>query len=240
MDWVKIKAQHILFSAFTDVQVSALVKAQLLTAQMERMPTRKHLVKVIHHQILKSLEAALIRDGFSLNAVLMKVLCDVDEVKKDREASKKRMQALRASRRGVTPNETRTFENREDERKEEERREEKRDNSAPSADSLNLVSKTSKNLKTATDCNEVDLRGVAVENNGQSLSDSQKNKIAQGLKPIFDVRGWKYSLIRSVFEAVAGRVKDAEIEGDLYAYFESAVKRYCNENAELLTAGSRK
>jgi len=99
MEWIKIKAQHILFSNLTNSQVGALIKCQLICAQMEAIPDREILSRLVGSKSLAGLEENLRRSSVDLFHVLKKVLEDVQEVAKFRESSKLKMQYWRELRR---------------------------------------------------------------------------------------------------------------------------------------------
>ena len=80
MDWIKIRKQHILNTTMTDRQVGALVIIQLLTAHLERIPTREEMIKQVHYKTLTSLQDYLNRHSTDLQHVLNKVLIDVQGV----------------------------------------------------------------------------------------------------------------------------------------------------------------
>jgi hypothetical protein len=90
------------------------------------------------------------------------------------------------------------------------------------------------------DPRSVDLSKIIVQNNGQLLDEPAKHRLWNKLVKLWGIRGWRYSMIQSVFKVCAKEVLTAQIDGDLFPYFEKTLTNYCNQNAEILTANSRK
>jgi hypothetical protein len=87
MEWVKIKSEHI-SPEYTDAQVGALVRFQLLVARLKRMPTDKELFKEITKKNWTSLVLGLSSFGVGPELVCSKVLEDVEFVEKNRQLSR--------------------------------------------------------------------------------------------------------------------------------------------------------
>lgn len=118
------------------------------------------------------------------------------------------------------------------------KKENKKENKDPASglyNTKNLIKDTAEKL----DPKRIDLSKINVSANGKSLSEASKHKLYNKIVRVFDIRGWKYDLIKSVFEACAVKVNKANPK-DLYPYFEKSIAQYCNENAESLNAQSRK
>lgn len=97
MEWVKIKAKHVLGPELDTNAIGASVKLQILTAHLERMPTEKEMLKCVHHKSLKNVKESLKRTGIELEEVLKEVLKDVDKTKKDRGRDAERKRKDRSS-----------------------------------------------------------------------------------------------------------------------------------------------
>ena len=104
MEWIRIKPQHILFSDFTDVQLSALIKFQCLIAQLERIPTEKEMAKVISGHALTSLKSTLNQSGTELRLIADKVMEDVKNYQQKKAKAKEKMARHREKQEDVTRN----------------------------------------------------------------------------------------------------------------------------------------
>lgn len=88
---------------------------------------------------------------------------------------------------------------------------------------------------------KVDLSAIEVKCGSQVLSSGAKHKLYNSLVGLFNNRGWAPRLIVSVFESCAAKINSNGIEPkELYPYFEKTICQYINENAELLSAESKK
>jgi hypothetical protein len=141
MEWIKIKVKHILYVDLTCVQVGTLIKLQALTAGMERIPSKKEMMKHVHHKQLKSLEESLenikkesdksthsfsedVQDmvkecSRDLQGVLKEVLRDVQEVRKERLRTRARKEKSRSNNENVTRDVPRLSLGREEQSREE-------------------------------------------------------------------------------------------------------------------------
>ncbi|MCP4049887.1 MAG: hypothetical protein GY730_04190 [bacterium] len=93
MDWVKIKSEHV-SPSLSDAQVGALVRFQLLTARLKRMPNDKEISKEASIKNWKSLVKELLINDVTPEDIALKVLEDVDSIsaKRTKEREKKRLQ----------------------------------------------------------------------------------------------------------------------------------------------------
>lgn len=94
MEWVKIKAQHVLNTGLSAENIGRLVQFQALAALKERIPTDAEIAKIMrpkaYQKLLKSLEEV----GENLTSIALKVLLDVKDYldEKDFQKKKKRLQ----------------------------------------------------------------------------------------------------------------------------------------------------
>lgn len=111
----------------------------------------------------------------------------------------------------------------------------------PSATTFkNLVeTKALKMRQTQDDPRRVNLRDIEIRCNGQVLNEGAKHKMYNRLIDLFSNRGWNPDLIKSVMVTVAGRIKDKNLEGQIYPYYDKALAKYINENAEMLNVSKR-
>lgn len=77
MQWIKIKTKHILNNGFTLLEIGALVKMQVLTAHLERIPTESELRSEVTDKVRRSVEERLHSQCTTLAHVLHKVCEDV-------------------------------------------------------------------------------------------------------------------------------------------------------------------
>lgn len=88
---------------------------------------------------------------------------------------------------------------------------------------------------------KVDLKAIEVRYGKQVLSTGAKYKMHHELVGAFKSRGWDTSLIPSVMQSCAAKIDNNGIKPkELYPYFEKMICRYINENAELLSAQSKR
>jgi hypothetical protein len=92
MDWIKIKSEHI-SPEYSDAQVGALVRFQLLVARLKRMPTDKEIMREVSKKNWTSLIVGMKLFGVDPKLVCSKVLEDVDLIerrtKSGRDASQR-------------------------------------------------------------------------------------------------------------------------------------------------------
>jgi len=88
MEWTKIKTKHFLFTNYTSKEKGDLVTLMCLTAQLEHLPLREEMVKVVHYKALTHLQDMLNRRSMTLQDILNKVLEDVSKVKHKRDISR--------------------------------------------------------------------------------------------------------------------------------------------------------
>lgn len=93
MDWIKIKTEHI-SPAFSDAQVGALVRFQLLVSRLKRIPSDAEIVKEIRKSNWTSTVEILNRINVQIDEVAEKVLEDVISIdnKRGKERDRKRVQ----------------------------------------------------------------------------------------------------------------------------------------------------
>lgn len=94
MDWIKFKAKH-LSPEYTDIDLGALVRIQLLTAQLERIPSERELNTICTQKRRNRIEKVLEKQSFSLQKVMKKVLEDVEDVVIMRSKAKNRQRKSR-------------------------------------------------------------------------------------------------------------------------------------------------
>jgi len=87
MDWIKIKAKHI-SPTMPLSTIGALVKFQLLVAQLERMPTLEEIDFLITTRRRVDIEYALSRVGVDIEYVASRILLDVEHVASRRQVEK--------------------------------------------------------------------------------------------------------------------------------------------------------
>lgn len=87
MEWIKVKAEHI-SPLYTNAQVGALIRYQLLVAQYGRLPERKELTKYINSNCLVSLERTMSTLGVTLEYIGSKVLEDRQSIESRRRVSR--------------------------------------------------------------------------------------------------------------------------------------------------------
>ncbi len=121
MDWVKIKEKHILHTGFTLAEIGCLVKAQLLTAHLERMPTEKELFSELPKHTLDTVQSKLGDQSTTLRQVLDKVLEDVRAVVDRRLANKARVKKHRENKEKIDV--VTHYSNEPEKRREDKRRE---------------------------------------------------------------------------------------------------------------------
>ena len=100
MDWIKIKGEHI-SPEYTDAQVGALVRFQLLIARLKRMPTDKELAREMSRKNWTSLVVVLSSFGVDPKLICSKVLEDVNLVQKKKEASRSSSRLSRLKNNGL-------------------------------------------------------------------------------------------------------------------------------------------
>ncbi len=88
MDWIKVKAEHI-SSEYSDAQVGALVRFQLLVGRLKRVPTDKELFKEVSKKNWTSTVVVMSSFGVDPDLIASKVLEDVEFVEKKRVSSRK-------------------------------------------------------------------------------------------------------------------------------------------------------
>ena len=102
MDWIKVKTKHYLNTDLTLLERGAFITIQLLTAQLERIPTEKEMLKHVSKKSLSAIADRLDTRSTTLAEVLDKVCEDVakvshgrsqanDRKKKERTNSKKEL-----------------------------------------------------------------------------------------------------------------------------------------------------
>ncbi len=88
MNWTKIKTKHFLYSELTKSQKGDLADLLCLTAHLEKMPTETQMLQVCRKPALIVLHNYFKSEATMLQNVLSRVLEDVDEVSKKKEASR--------------------------------------------------------------------------------------------------------------------------------------------------------
>jgi DnaD/phage-associated family protein len=80
MDWIKLKTKHVLNNNFTLLELGALVKMQILTAHLERIPLDDEMRAEVTDKVREAVERRLQAQRTSLAQVLHKVCEDVAQV----------------------------------------------------------------------------------------------------------------------------------------------------------------
>jgi len=80
MDWIKIYTKHFLNTKFTLLERGAFLTLQLLTAQLERIPSREEMLEQVSDKQLKAIADRLQGQCTTLAEVLQKVCEDVARV----------------------------------------------------------------------------------------------------------------------------------------------------------------
>ena len=104
MDWIKVKVQHILFTALTPSEKGMLIMIQALTAHLERVPSEKEIIALpgVSKKAYKKLSESLCNINVDLSEVLRKVIEDVSDVARKRSLSKERQRKSRSKSKDVT------------------------------------------------------------------------------------------------------------------------------------------
>ena len=137
MDWIKIKAKHLY--GWPISEVGAIVRLQLLTAHLERMPTTDEIRAVVPQATCKAVAARLQRTRTTLAQVLHKVCDDCANIEDKRRASRIRQEKWRDDNKNKdTRRITKTKHNaaekiREEKMREDKRREDERVGHTPAA-----------------------------------------------------------------------------------------------------------
>lgn len=99
MDWIKVKAEHI-SPEYSDSQVGALIRFQLLVARLKRVPTDKELFREVSKKnwskLLESMELIYSSTEVGPDLVANKVLEDVEKIERKREVSRNSSKKLRS------------------------------------------------------------------------------------------------------------------------------------------------
>ena len=85
----------------------------------------------------------------------------------------------------------------------------------------------------------VDLKDLNVTFGEQTLDEPAKHKLHNSLIRIFEARGWDCGLIKSIMAECAWRLNESKPEGKIYPYYEKIIRKYINENAELIAAQNK-
>lgn len=94
MDWIKVYSEDI-SAEFTDAQVGAFVRFQLLVARLKRMPTDKEIYKEVQKKNWISLKLALTCVGLDTDLIQSRVKNDVDLVESRKKISRVSSQRYR-------------------------------------------------------------------------------------------------------------------------------------------------
>jgi hypothetical protein len=121
MDWVKIKGQHVLFGGLTPTDKGILVMVQALTAELEREPLKEEILDLpgVGQKSLDGLSERLRNRNASLTDIVRKVIEDVTEYQRNKEATKERKRLSRSKQEFVTRDIPVTSRDREEKRREE-------------------------------------------------------------------------------------------------------------------------
>lgn len=108
MHWIKVYSKHYLGTNLSLLETGAMIKIQLLTAHLERIPTDKELYREVSEPTCRSLADKLEDQSTTLAEVLHKVCEDVAKVlhKKSEDTARKQKQRKEAKNdgmSGVTP-----------------------------------------------------------------------------------------------------------------------------------------
>jgi hypothetical protein len=116
MDWIKIKSKHLMNNGFTLLETGAIVRLQILTAFLERIPTDSEMRAQVPDRLREAVARRLQGQRTTLGEVLHKVCEDVAEVLHKRSEATARKQ----KQRNVTRDTPRIDKIREDKIREEE------------------------------------------------------------------------------------------------------------------------
>lgn len=97
MDWIKVKGEHV-SPEYTDAQVGALVRFQLLVARLKRMPTDKEIYRETSRKNWTSLVVSMKLFEVDPKLICEKVLEDVKLIENKREVSRRSSAKLRLNR----------------------------------------------------------------------------------------------------------------------------------------------
>lgn len=87
MDWIKVKSEHI-SPEYSDAEVGALIRFQLMTASLKRVPTEKELLTVVRKSNWIKLKNSLNRFGIDTEYICNKVMEDVESILRKRKTSR--------------------------------------------------------------------------------------------------------------------------------------------------------
>uniref|UniRef100_A0A6M3JLH4 Uncharacterized protein n=1 Tax=viral metagenome TaxID=1070528 RepID=A0A6M3JLH4_9ZZZZ len=146
--WIKVKTVHVLdeYNDLSDKEFRVWIKLMALTCRLEHIPTQQQMLNQAHYKTLKSLNNTLMTHSTTLQDILNKVLIDVQDMLKNREHQKQKMQEYRARTSPVTGNVTVTLPSREEKRREEKNiKNKERGFHPPSVDDILAYCKERKN-----------------------------------------------------------------------------------------------
>lgn len=104
MLWTKVTVKHGLFeyTDLSDSEFRAWIVLMLLTAELEKEPTREQMLNHVHHKTLSSLQDKFMKHSTTLQDIIKKVLEDAQEGIYQKERNKEKVKRFREARNNVT------------------------------------------------------------------------------------------------------------------------------------------